>query len=470
MELKLTNTLTGTKEVFTPREPNRVSMYNCGPTVYDYAHIGNLRAFLMADTLRRTLTWAGFTVRQVMNITDVGHLTSDADEGEDKMTKALKREGKPLTREAMREVSDFYTAAFLANLDELNMIKPDELPRASDHIQEDIEMIATLFDRGFAYKTTDGIYFDTSKYPQYGKLGNIHLEGLEAGARVASNPEKRTHTDFALWKYNSIGWESPWGNGFPGWHIECSAMSKKYVGDVFDIHTGGIDHIPVHHNNEIAQSEAVSDTVFPRTSSFARYWIHNAHLTVRGEKMAKSTGGFITLQTIKDKGFHPLTFRYFLLGAHYSTTLSFSFEALEQARLAHYKLLHALASLGTAEETPLASYLAPCEEAILDDMNTSLVLAFVWNTLKDPALTAGQKRGLIFKADECLGLDLKRQSAIFGEKMRDIPEDVRTLLAKREEARSAKAWEEADKIRALLEERGFIVEDTPQGPLPLRKI
>src|SRR3989338_11419052 len=302
--LRFYNTLTGKKEPFSPIDPNKkeVRMYNCGPTVYNYSHIGNLRAYVFAYVLRRTLEYNGYKVKQVMNITDVGHLTSDGDDGDDKMVKALKREGKPFTLEAMREVADFYTKAFKDDLTALNIKIPETLEHASDHIPEDIELVQELEAKGFAYKTSDGMYFDTSKFPSYGKLGNINLKGQLAGARVSVNSEKKNPADFTLWKKshrqgsgqadNDIGWESLWGKGFPGWHIECSAMSRKYLGQPFDIHTGGIDHIPVHHQNEIAQSEAAYGV------PLANFWLHNEFLKVDGQKMSKSLGNIYTIKNL----------------------------------------------------------------------------------------------------------------------------------------------------------------------------
>lgn len=287
--LYLTNTLTKQKELFVPLNEKNVGMYNCGPTVYDYAHIGNLRAYVFADILRRTLEYAGYTVNQVMNITDIGHLSSDADDGEDKMTRGLKREGKPLTLEAMKELADFYAEAFKKDLSWLNIEMPHHMPKASEHIAEDIALIQKLEARGFLYTTSDGVYFNTEKDPHYGKLGGLS-DINEAQARIHAQSEKKSPRDFAVWKKNDVlGYESPWGKGFPGWHMECSAMSMKYLGETFDIHTGGIDHIPVHHNNEIAQSENATGKPYVRT------WLHNAFVTVPSGKMAKSEGTGLTL-------------------------------------------------------------------------------------------------------------------------------------------------------------------------------
>jgi cysteinyl-tRNA synthetase len=307
--IKLYNSLTRKVEDFVPLDASLIRMYNCGPTVYDYVHIGNLRAFFTADLVRRSLEWSGYEVKQVMNVTDVG-IGGDNDEGEDKIIKGLKREGKEINLEAMKELTDFYTERFKEDIAKLNIETPHVMPRASEHIAEDIELISTLEGKAFAYTTSDGVYFDTSKDPNYGKLGG--LSGAEPEARIEANVEKRNSRDFALWKFNSnLGYPSPWGQGFPGWHIECSAMATKYLGQSFDIHTGGIDLAPIHHNNEIAQSENACGC------QFAHYWIHNGFLNLQGEKMAKSEGNVFTLKTVSEKGYTPLAYRYFLLQAHY---------------------------------------------------------------------------------------------------------------------------------------------------------
>ncbi|MDO8564500.1 MAG: cysteine--tRNA ligase, partial [bacterium] len=379
MSLQFHNTLSGKKEPFAPITPGEVRMYSCGPTVYNYAHIGNLRAYVFNDILRRTLEYNGYAVKQVMNITDVGHLSSDADEGEDKMLKALHRLGKPFTLEAMREVADMYTQAFVLDLKALNVEPPHEMPRASDHIKEDIEIIQELERKGFTYKTSNGIYFDTSKFPDYGKLGNINLKGQQAGARVEVNPEKRNPIDFTLWKFARPGlpaFESPWGAGFPGWHIECSAMSRKYLGQPFDIHTGGIDHIPTHHQNEIAQSEAAYGV------PLARFWMHNEHLVLSGAKMTKSGENFITLQVLRERGIHPLAYRYYLLGANYRTPMNLSFPAIQSAQSTYFALLSSFISLEKGGE-PSTAYVEPFGTAINNDLNTAEALSFIYALLGD---------------------------------------------------------------------------------------
>lgn len=461
MSLFLYNTLTGRKEEFKPLTGNEVRLYTCGPTVYNYAHIGNLRAYIFADILRRTLEYNGYTVKQVMNITDVGQLTSDADEGEDKMVKALKREGKPLTLEAMREVADKYTAAFFDDLKALNIEIPHETPRASAHIKEDIELIQTLEQKGFAYKTSDGIYFDISRFPEYGTRGGFKLGDLREGARVAVNAEKKNPRDFALWKSSSgkLGFPSPWGAGFPGWHIECSAISRKYLRQPFDIHTGGIDHIPVHHQNEIAQSEAAYGV------PLANYWMHNEHLNMGNEKMAKSGENFITLQILKERGIHLLAYRYYLLGAHYRSPIIFSWETLEVVQRLYFKLLwrfHPLIDESVSAFNPLHGQIL---ERIGDDLNTSRLLALISLELRGEFADKGMSKRVILDCDKILGLDIENQSRKLVEEMTAVPEDIKKLVAAREDARRAKDFAKSDTFREQIRAAGFEVMDTDSGPL-----
>ncbi len=446
MPLELYNSLTGKKEEFKPIRSGKVGIYTCGPTVYNYAHIGNLRAYLFADILRRTLEYNGYKVTQIMNITDVGHLTSDADEGDDKMVKALRREGKPLTLDAMKEVADTYTKAVVDDLKALNIELPNEMPRASGHITEDIELVGALEKKGFAYKTRDGLYFEVAKFPAYGTRGRFKLGELKEGARVAVNPEKRSPRDFALWKFSgtALGFESPWGRGFPGWHIECSAMSRKYLGQPFDIHTGGIDHIPVHHQNEIAQSEAAYG------APLANYWMHNEFVNVGEAKMAKSEENFITLKTLREKGIHPLAYRYYLLQSHYRSPVNFSWEAFEAAQTGYLKLLSAFSRLGK-DSTP-----AKKNEETNNDLNTPSLLAHLWELVKE------KRREEILDADRILGLDIENQATLLMKKT-VIPEKIKNLLAAREDARKAKDFKTADEIRVQIEQAGFTVQDSDTG-------
>lgn len=455
--LQLYNTLTVKKEEFTPLEDNLVRMYTCGPTVYNYAHIGNLRAYVFADILRRTVEYNGYKVKQVMNITDVGQLTSNGDDGDDKMIKALKREGKPLTLEAMKEVADKYTAAFLDDLKALNCKLPHEMPRASEHIAEDIELIQKLEQRGLAYKTSDGIYFDTARFPDYGTRGGFKLGELKEGARVAVNPEKKNPRDFVLWKFSAgpIGWESPFGRGFPGWHVECSAMSRKYLGQPFDIHTGGIDHIPVHHQNENAQSEAAYGV------PLANYWMHSEHLVVPSGKMAKSGENFITLQTLKEKRIHPISYRYYLLQTHYRSPLNFSWKALEAAQNAYFRSLLAFSDLRASDSRNENQMLAN-RLTLSDDLNTPMSIAELWKTIKE------KSRVGVLNYDRVLGLDIENQARLLKKEMESIPDGIKKLAAAREEARRAKDFKKSDELREQIRKKDFEVMDTDSGPL-LRK-
>ena len=460
MDIHLQNTLTGKKEVFKPLKEGEASMYNCGPTVYNYAHIGNLRSYVFADVLRRMFEYNGYKVKQVINITDIGHLSSDSDEGEDKMTKALKREGKPLTLPAMCEVANFYFEKFKEDLTALNIKMPKEFPFASDNIKEDIDLITKLDEKGFTYATSDGIYFDTSKFPEYGKLGNIINDKGES--RIGLNPEKRNPRDFALWKFSSdLGFDAPFGKGFPGWHIECSAMSVKYLGPEFDIHTGGIDHIPVHHNNEIAQSVCAG---YP----YARVWMHNAFLNVDSGKMAKSEENFITLQTLKEKGVDPLALRYLFLTAQYSSPLQFSWEALKGAETALKRLRTFFSEsqgklnvgIGYDSEETLDGYKDNFLKYINDDLNTPKILDLIYKLKDDGTIFLKEnKRKLMLDFDKVLGLDLEK-----GETF-TIEENVRKLIDERDSVRNNKDFTKSDEIRKEIEDLGYEVKDTPEGTL-----
>ncbi|MBA3733272.1 cysteine--tRNA ligase [Patescibacteria group bacterium] len=452
-DIFLQNTLSGKKDKFTSITPNQVLMYNCGPTVYNYAHLGNLRSYVFADVLRRMFEYNGYEIKQVINITDIGHLSSDNDDGEDKMTKALKREGKPLTLPAMREVANFYFDKFKEDLLALNIELPSEFPFASDNIQEDIELIKKLGENGFTYTTSDGLYFDTDKFPEYGKLGNIRSVD-ESHSRIGANPEKRNQKDFALWKFNNeMGYETPFGKGFPGWHIECTAMSVKYLGKEFDIHTGGIDHIPVHHNNEIAQAEGAG---YP----FARYWMHNAFLTVESGKMAKSEENFITLNTLKEKSIDPLAYRYLLLSGQYSSPLQFSWEALEGAQTAWKKLKEKISLLSVdikPDSENIEKYRNEFSEYINDDLNTPRALSLVWEVLKDQSLGEADKKEMVLRFDKVLGLQLNKHEEF------EIPENVKVLINERNEARNDKNFEKSDELRKEIEKLGYEIKDTPEG-------
>ncbi len=458
MVLKLFNTLGRKKEVFKPLQDNLVRFYSCGPTVYWYQHIGNLRTYIFNDVLKRVLLYAGFKVKHVMNYTDVGHLTSDADEGEDKMEKAAKREGKKAS-----EIAKYYASVFEQDCKKLNIIPPDVICKATEHIKEQIEMIQILEKKGFTYKTSDGIYFDTSKLDDYGKLGLINIEGLEAGKRIEMG-EKRNPTDFALWKFSEKPgvrqqeWDSPWGIGFPGWHIECSAMSSKYLGEQFDIHTGGEDHIQVHHTDEIAQAEAAFGK-----KPWVRYWLHGAFLTFKGEKVSKSKGGLFTISELEEKGYHPLDFRYLCLMTLYRKPLNFSLEALDAAKNAFERLKNNIIELKKKTDSNktkrFEEFKNKFKEAIEDDLNMPLALSVLWDVLKDNELGSKEKLELGYEFDKVFGLGIKD---IKEEKI-EVPQEIQELLNKREQARKLKDWKTADNIRNELKEKGYEVLDTPEG-------
>lgn len=459
--LRLKNTLSNTIEDFNIKPGETVGMYNCGPTVYNYAHIGNLRAYVFADTLRRALLWNGYKVNQVINITDIGHLSSDNDDGEDKMTKALIREGKPLTLEAMREVANFYFEAFKKDLSQLNILEPEHFPFASDHISEDIELVDNLTNKGFTYPTSDGIYFDTSKYKEYGKLGG-GVSQSDEHSRIGINTEKKNPRDFALWKFNNtLGYDAPFGKGFPGWHIECSAMSMKYLGETFDIHTGGIDHIPVHHNNEIAQSESATG------KPFARFWIHSAFVNIEGGKMAKSEDNFITLQTLKDRKLLPASYRYWLLQARYDTPVQFSWESLESSQNALIKLIKQYKFIGNETGLPNEEYKNKIAEALNDNLDTPKIISLLWEMLKDESLSSQDKKATFALFEEILGFPIDHLSTITtftDQKIENLPNDIQSLIQEREDARKEKDWVRSDEIRDQLLSKGYTIKDSEDGP------
>ncbi len=457
MTLTLYNTLSRTKEPFIPLKKGEVGLYTCGPTVYHYVHIGNLRAYLFDDILKRTLLFNKYHVNHVMNITDVGHLTSDADEGEDKMLKGALREKKTVW-----EVADFYTKSFQSNMKDLNILSPDVLCKATDHIKEQIALIQKLEKKGFTYFKGGNVYFDTSKLDDYGKLAKLDLSA-EAKARVQKDSNKKNSHDFVLWFTKSksqeqeMKWSSPWGVGYPGWHIECSAMSIKYLGEQFDIHCGGIDHIPVHHTNEIAQSEAAVGK-----KPWVKYWLHNEFLVLgQNEKMAKSGENFITLTTLVEKGYSPLDYRYFCLGTQYRHPLMFSYEALEGAKIARKRLNERLIELkmekGKGSSVKQKKYFDQFTAQINDDLNTPQALATMWDLLKDDALSNKDKYALLLKFDAIFGLDFKK---IKEEK---IPALVVKLAEERLRARQNKDWKKSDELRERISQLGYVVGDTKEG-------
>lgn len=458
MELKLYNTLTRQKENFKPLKAGEAGIYTCGPTVYNYAHIGNLRTYVFEDGLVRTLNFLGYKVKRVMNITDVGHLVSDADSGEDKMEVGAKREGK-----SAWDIARFYTEAFFKDYKALNCLPPDVTCPATEYIKEMIALVATLEQKGFAYRIGDGIYFDTAKLPDYGKLaGKSHMEGIQEGARVEVNAEKRNAHDFALWKFSApeekrqMEWASPWGTGFPGWHLECSAMAMKHLGNTIDIHCGGEDHVAVHHTNEIAQSEAATG------APFAHYWLHGRFLVMAETgKMAKSAGGFLTVDTLKEKGYDPLAYRYFCFSAHYRKQLEFSWEAMDTSAKSVEALRAMVAKLKAEAKAPLLSRNSPAylafTEALADDLNFSLALATLWGVLRSAA-TAEEKLGFALEADKVLGLDLDRAPV-----QEALAPELAALVKEREAARKAKDFKRSDELRKALSDKGVLIEDTPKG-------
>ncbi len=468
--IRLYNTLTRKIEKFTPIRKGRVGLYTCGPTVYNYAHIGNLRTYIFEDILRRTLEYAGYRVEQVMNITDVGHLTSDADAGEDKLEKGAAREGKTVW-----DIASFYTRAFLRDIRALNIKRAQRIVPATSAIKDQIAVIKKLFAGGFAYETPEAVYFDVSKFKGYTKLSRQKLEEKKTGARVSvvEDPTKKHPQDFALWfkrvgkfKNHTMHWPSPWGDGFPGWHIECSAISTSRLGQPFDIHTGGVDHISVHHTNEIAQSEGAFK------KPLARFWMHGEFLLVADSKMAKSAGTFLTLQELEKKGFDPLSYRYLILTTHYRSRINFTWESLAGAQQSLDRLrgfIHTLLAAGRRQEkkdkqNALKKYKKEFEDALANDLDTPKALSILWtlvhaynsspDQINPPAVLK-----LAYSFDTVLGLGLSEI------KKTTIPADIKNLAARRELCRKEKEWKEADEIRLKIEKAGFRVRDSKKGPI-----
>ena len=466
--LRIYNTLTRKVEQFIPNEEGKVAMYTCGPTVYHFAHIGNLRSYIMEDLLEKSLRYIGYDVKRVMNITDVGHLTSDADTGEDKMLKGAKREHK-----TVMEIAKFYTDAFFADCKDLNIKTPDVVEPATNCVPEFIHMIEILMEKGFAYESGGNIYFDTSKLKEYYVLSNHSEEELLVGVRedVDEDENKRNKTDFVLWFTKSkfedqeLKWESPWGLGYPGWHIECSCISMKHLGEYMDIHCGGVDNIFPHHTNEIAQSEAYLG------HKWCNYWFHVHHLNDRSGKMSKSKGEFLTVSLLKSKGYDPRVYRLFCLQSHYRKPLEFSFDALDNARAAYEKLVKRVGGLkkegGSVDPEKFAAYKVRFEEALCDDLNTSMALTVIYDMLKDEMPDA-TKYALAEDFDRVLSLNLTTAYASMeAEANGDVDaETERYILEKIEERKAAKKeknFARADEIRAELLEKGIALEDTREG-------
>jgi len=450
--LKLFDTYTREVREFKPLNPGKVGLYCCGPTVYHFAHIGNLRTYLFEDILRRTLMWNGYEVEHVVNITDVGHLTSDADEGEDKMEVGSRRTGMTAW-----ELAEYYTDAFQQDLRHLNVVEPTRWCKATDHIPEQIEFVEELETKGYTYPTSDGIYFNSRKLNDYGYLARLDVEGLQAGARVELG-ERKFVTDFALWKFSpgseqrQMEWDSPWGRGFPGWHIECSAMSAKYLGDYFDIHCGGEDHIPIHHTNEIAQTEAA------RGTRLANFWMHGYFLQLDNAKMAKSTGEFLRLESLLERGMDTMVYRYFCLTAHYRTQLSFSWESLEANATALGRLYQTAWEWGEPTN-PDGSYVERFTAEINNDLNTAKALALAWDLTRSD-LPDGVKKATLLVFDKIFGL----QIADWQPESIEVPDEVQVMAEARETARQNKEWARADELRDAIQAAGFSVEDTREGP------
>ena len=460
MALKFYNTLTKQKSDFTPLNGKEVRIYSCGPTVYSYAHIGNFRTYIFVDNLRRILEYNGYTLKHVMNITDVGHLESDADEGEDKMEKAAKKEKK-----SPYEIAEFYTKAFFTDIDKLNIERPEIIAKATDHIKDMLEFAKEIIANGYGYETSTAIYFDVSKLDKYPVLSNRNIDEQIAGARVEVDPEKRNPYDFAIWikapANHIMKWDSPWGPSYPGWHLECSAMSMKYLGEVFDIHTGGVDHIPTHHENEIAQSKGAFGKIPAKT------WMHVEFLQVDGGKMSKSLGNVYTITQLEEKGIEALAYKLFCYTAHYRTKLNFTFDgviasqkALNRLRESFVKHLNGNEEI---EENVLQEYKNRFLDAINDDLNMPLAMGIVWEIARNERKSK-KLADLLLDFDRVLGLNLKNTREYLKKQNEiDIPNEIEELLEKRKIAREEKNWALSDKIREEIKMKGYIVKDTKEG-------
>ena len=463
-KIHLYNTAIRSKVEFNPIQPGKVGLYTCGPTVYNFAHIGNLRTYVFEDILKRVLIYNGYQVKHVMNITDVGHLTGDRDMGEDKMEKGAQREGRTAW-----EIADFYTQAFKKDIERLNILEPDIWIKATDTIDDQIALIKTLEDKGYTYQISDGVYFDTSKFKDYAKLSHQDLESLQEGARVEKNPEKRNPTDFALWKLSpkdvrrQMEWDSPWGIGFPGWHIECSAMSMKFLGDQLDIHCGGTDHIDVHHTNEIAQSEAATG------KKFFNNWMHGAFLIISGgKKMAKSEGNFLTLDNaFLEQGINPLVYRFATFQTHYRKPMEYSSESIQAARNGLLHLQNQARQVAKAADDSDSSISSEYKDkflkAVNDDLNMPRGMAVVQELLKSN-IPEAQKHITLLDFDRVLGLNLDQVN-----ETEELPQEIQDLIDARQKAREAKQWETSDQLREEIEALGYMVQDTKDGMKVIKK-
>lgn len=478
MSLQLYNTMGRSLQEFIPIEEGKAGFYGCGPTVYNFAHIGNLRAYVFQDILERTLEFLEYEVTHVLNVTDIGHLSNDADDGDDKMVKTAQERGK-----SVLEIAQFYTDAFFVDLERLNIKPPTVICKATEHISDMIALIKRLEERGHTYIADGNVYYDISTFPDYGKLALLNLDELKAGARIDIDANKRNPYDFVLWftkskfENQALVWDSPWGKGYPGWHIECSAMSMKYLGEQFDIHTGGIDHVPIHHTNEIAQSEGATG------KQWVRYWLHNEFLILDKGKMSKSSGGFLTLQSLIDAGYDPLDYRFFLLGAHYRSQIMFSWEAMDSARNARKALIQRVAKLYAQtdceriERVSRENLLPEAQAALADfvnaiesDLSTPRALSALQMAIKDTSISAEQALYIVSLMDSVLGLRLTESAqkfALQAEKNVHTEDgqnsEIDQLIKERNEAKKSKNYAKADEIRSILKERGIILEDTAQG-------
>ncbi len=479
MGLQLYNTMGRALEDFVPVTSGEVGFYGCGPTVYNYAHIGNLRAYVFQDTLNRALSFLGYKVTHVMNITDIGHLVGDADDGEDKMVRTAQERGQ-----SVLEIAQFYTDAFFKDTERLNIRRPTVVCKATDHVEQMISLIKRLEQNGHTYSSGGNLYFDITTFADYGKLARLNMEDLKAGARIEVDANKKNPHDFVLWftkskfENQALTWDSPWGTGYPGWHIECSAMSMQYLGEQFDIHTGGIDHIQIHHTNEIAQSEGATG------KQWVRYWLHNEFLVMDKGKMSKSGGNFLTLQTVIDAGYEGLDYRYFLLGAHYRSQLTFSWESMDGARNSRRNLLQRLSRLleasghagsaapifpAPAAGSPAQAYLERFRSHIEQDLSTPRALSELQGLIKDVKIAPEEALGAVQLMDGVLGLDLLNSACKMREDSKqnggDSDSRIQALVAERDEAKKTKNWARADEIRAALKTEGIILEDSPQGTI-----
>ena len=468
MQVSLYNTMTRKIDLLKPLEPGKVKMYTCGPTVYNFAHIGNLRTYVFEDLLRRTLEYAGYEVEHVMNVTDVGHLTDDADEGEDKMVKSSRETGK-----SVWDIARYYTDAFFEDITHLNIVMPTVICKATEHVDDMIKLIQRNEANGHTYESGGNIYFSIDTFPEYGRMARLDTQDLQSGARIEVDGNKRNPRDFVLWftkskfEHQSMQWDSPWGTGYPGWHIECSAMSMRYLGEQFDIHCGGVDHIPVHHTNEIAQSEGATG------KRWVNFWIHGEFLVMGNTKMAKSKGNFITLRTLIDEEYDPLDYRYFCLGGHYRSQLQFSTESLNSARSARLNLMEKVAELQHESEPTgieeigekAAQYAKEFREHIMMDLHIPRALSVLWLLIKDDEVSAGDKLAVLYDMDRILGLKLSE-----GLPEMDIDEETEASIREREAARKNRDFALADEIRDQLLEKGIVLKDTPEGTKWSRKL